>query len=183
MYSRTFLSLIVCVLCGVAAAAQPKKKASTPFVAPASDEAEMALPQFRVPEGFKVGLFAAEPQLANPVSFYIDERNRFYVVETFRRKSAVIDIRNVMHWLDDDVASRRVGDRIAMLKKFQPPDVFANMTKDSERLRLLEDRDGDGRADYDRVFSDNDNRVEDGIAAGVLVRDGDVYFANVPSLW
>src|SRR5688500_8669748 len=49
-------------------------------VEPASEEAEMSIGQFRVPEGFKVELFAAEPRLANPVAFHIDEKGRFYVV-------------------------------------------------------------------------------------------------------
>lgn len=153
------------------------------YVAPASDEAAEAISRVKVPEGFKVELFAAEPRLANPVAFYIDEQNRFYVVETFRRKVAVIEVRNVMHWLDDDLASRTVAARNAMVRKFMQPNELAQMTGPSERLRLIEDRDGDGRADFDRVFSTNHNRLEDGIAAGVLVRKGDVYFANVPSLW
>lgn len=154
------------------------------YVAPASDEAAEAISRIKLPAGFKAELFAAEPRLANPVAFYIDEKNRFYVVETFRRKVAVIDVRNVMHWLDDDLASRTVAARNAMVKKFvtHPPDL-AQMTGPSERLRLIEDRDGDGAADFDSVFSANHNRLEDGIAAGVLARNGDVYFANIPSLW
>src|SRR5688572_21499973 len=153
------------------------------YVAPASDDAAEAISQVRVPQGFKVELFAAEPRLANPVAFYIDEQNRFYVVETFRRKVAVIDVRNVMHWLDTDLASRTVAARNEMVKKFMQPPDLAQMTGPSEQLRLIEDRDGDGKADFDSVFSAKHNRMEDGIAAGVLVRNGDVYFANIPSLW
>ena len=179
----TALLALSASLAHAAEPAAPKKKPYTPFVAPASDEAEEALAQFTIPPGFKIELFAAEPQMANVAAFTVDEQNRFYVVETFRRKNAVIDIRGVMHWLDTDLASRTVGARIAELKKFQTPEEFAAMTKDSERIRLLEDRDGDGRADFDAVFTDGHNRVEDGIAAGVLVRNGDVWFTNVPSLW
>src|SRR5688500_103252 len=153
------------------------------YVAPASDEAAEAIGQVRVPQGFKVELFAAEPRLANPVAFCIDEQNRFHVVETFRRKVAVIDVRNVMHWLDTDLASRTVAARNEMVKKFMQPPDLAQMTGPSEQLRLIEDRDGDGVADFDSVFSTKHNRMEDGIAAGVLARNGDVYFANIPSLW
>src|SRR4051794_4519342 len=64
----------------------PQKKGYVPFAAPKSDEGKDALAQFKTPPGFKVALFAAEPRLANPVSFTIDDQNRFYVVETFRRK-------------------------------------------------------------------------------------------------
>src|SRR6185436_7192081 len=55
-----------------------------PTVAPASDEAQAAIKQFRPAPGLKVDLFAAEPYLANPVAFCIDEHGRFYVAETFR---------------------------------------------------------------------------------------------------
>src|SRR5688572_19475460 len=170
-------------LCLLACAAAPAKKPYTAFVMPASDEGELAVAQFKVPKGFKAELFAAEPLLANPVSFYIDQHNRFFVVETYRRKNAVIDIRNQMHWLDDDTASRTVAARVAMVKKYSDPPTLEGFTKDSERLKLLEDRDRDGKADFDTVFADGFNRIEEGIAAGVLVRGDDVYFANIPSLW
>src|SRR5467141_3623068 len=62
----------------------PSGPNTAPHVAPASDEGERAIKRFRVPKGFKVELFAAEPLLANPVCFSIDEKGRFYVAETFR---------------------------------------------------------------------------------------------------
>ena len=49
---------------------------------------EQAIKQFKVPEGFKSELFAAEPQLKNPVSFCFDEQGRIFVAETFRYKTA-----------------------------------------------------------------------------------------------
>ena len=55
---------------GSPAAAQ--QKAYAPFVAPASDEGRDAIQQFKVPDGFKVELFAAEPRLANPVAFTVE---------------------------------------------------------------------------------------------------------------
>src|SRR4026209_2521112 len=89
-----------------------------PKVQPPSDEAERALRRFRIPKGFKVELFAAEPLLANPVAFTIDEKGRFYVAETFRLHTGVTDIRGHMNWLNDDLASKSVEDRVAMMRKF-----------------------------------------------------------------
>jgi hypothetical protein len=80
--------------------------ANPPKVAPPSDEAERALKRFRVPKGFEVELFAAEPLLANPVAFTIDERGRFFVAETFRLHAGVTDIRQHMDWLDEELASK-----------------------------------------------------------------------------
>ncbi|HZN65704.1 MAG TPA: PVC-type heme-binding CxxCH protein, partial [Tepidisphaeraceae bacterium] len=161
----------------------PQAKAWKPRVEPASDEAEMSIGQFRVPEGFKVELFAAEPRLANPVAFHIDERGRFYVIETYRFKGGVLDVREFMHWLADDTASRTIAARRAMVLKHLGEKGVAELEVASDRLKLIEDRDGDGKADFDSVFGDGWNKLEDGIASGVLARGGDVYFANVPSLY
>lgn len=154
-----------------------------PRVEKASDEAELAISQFRLPQGFKADLFAAEPMLANPVCFHIDERGRFYVVETFRFKNGVIDVRDVMSWLDDDTASQTVADRRAMVQKWLGDAGVARLERASDRIKLIEDTDGDGRADKHTVFGDSWNKLEDGVASGLLARGGEVYFANVPSLY
>jgi len=154
-----------------------------PRVEKASDEAELAIGQFRLPEGFKADLVAAEPMLANPVCFHIDERGRFYVVETFRFKDGVIDVRDVMDWLSDDTACQTVADRRAMVKKWRGDKGVAELERASDRIKLIEDTDGDGKADKHSVFGDGWNKLEDGVASGVLARNGQVYFANVPALY
>src|SRR5690348_11310427 len=72
-------------------------------------EAEQAIKGFSVPKEFQCELVAAEPLLANPVAFSIDEQGRFYVAETFRCGAGVPDIRGRMHWLDTELASRTVA--------------------------------------------------------------------------
>ena len=141
--------------------------------------AEEAAAQVRLADKrLKVEVWAAEPHLANPVAFTFDERGRCFVVETFRHTQGVPDVRG-KPYTDDDIACRTVADRLAMYKKFRVPPHPEN----SERLRLVWDSDGDGKADRDSVFADGFNRPEDGIAAGVLVRKGDVFFACIPDLY
>src|SRR3954454_5270347 len=137
------------------------------MVAQASDEGEKALKGFRIPKGFKVELFAAEPHLANPVAFCIDEKGRFYVAETFRLHAGVTDIRGHMGWLDTELASKSVEERIAYMKKFEGKKI-ADYAVETDRIRLIEDTDGDGKADKSTVFADGFNNIEDGIAAGLL---------------
>ncbi len=160
----------------------PSGPNTAPQVAPASDEGERAIKRFRVPKGFKVELFAAEPLLANPVCFSIDEKGRFYVAETFRLHDGVTDIRGHMNWLDDDLACKSVEDRVAMLKKFEGKNI-SNYARQTDRVRLLEDTDGDGRADKATVFADGFNNLSDGIGAGLLARKGNVYYSDIPNLW
>ncbi len=167
-------------LAGVALAQDLSYK---PEVAPASPEASQASKLFRVAPGTKLSLFAAEPMLANPVAFCTDEHGRFYVAETFRHDAGVTDNRNHMNWLDADMACRTVGDRVEMYRKYLGKDGFAAFNTEHERVRMIEDKDGDGVADHASVFADGFKDAADGIGAGVLARKGDVYFTCIPNLW
>ena len=153
-----------------------------PPIARASDQGLKAIRSFRVPSGLKVELFAAEPLLANPVAFCLDENGVAYVAETFRHSDGVTDTRNHMDWLDDDLASRSVADRVAMYKKYLGSK-FESFQVQHERVRRVVDRDGDGRADSSTVFADGFNDPAAGIGAGVLARKGDVWYTCIPGLW
>ncbi|HEY1859152.1 MAG TPA: hypothetical protein VGG61_02290, partial [Gemmataceae bacterium] len=127
-------------------AAEKDEKAYSPPVAAASDEAQKAMKRFHLPKGVQANVFAAEPMLANPVSFCFDEKGRCYVAETFRIKYGVTDNREHLYWLNDDLACRTVDDRVAMYKKWLK-DKFPTYETDHDRVRLIEDTDGDGVAD------------------------------------
>lgn len=163
-------------------AAQQEKPAFKPHIEHASDEARHALASFKVPEGFQVELFAAEPLLANPVCFSPDVQGGFYVAESFRLHHGVTDIREHMDWLDDDLACRTVEDRVAMYRKHLG-ERFAEYTEAYERVSLLRDTDGDGVADSASVFADDFKDAADGIGAGLLAHGSDVYYTCIPNLW
>ncbi|MHC5542971.1 DUF7133 domain-containing protein, partial [Singulisphaera rosea] len=101
-----------------------------------------APPAFRVPKGLKVELFAAEPQLANPVAFCLDEQGRVYVAEEYRFNRGTEENRTRPFFLEDDLQLRTVDDRLAMYKKWA--DRFEGgmdwFSKYSDQVRLLEDR-------------------------------------------
>ena len=165
-----------------AAASDRASHPYAPKIAPASEEATRAIRTFRVPQGLRVELFAAEPLLANPVAFCLDEKGVMYVAETFRLHAGVTDTRSHMNWLDDDLASRTVADRVAMYRKYLGAE-FAKYSLEHDRVRRIVDRDGDGRADGSTVFADGFNDPAAGIGAGVLARQGDVWYACIPWLW
>jgi quinoprotein glucose dehydrogenase len=154
--------------------------------APGIGSPEETLAQVQVPVGLKVEVWAAEPLLANVVSFAFDEKGRCFVAETDRAGSprGVPDTRNHMYWLDDDLACRTVADRLAMYARQYPGHrPYAGYEKYADQLRLVWDSTGSGKADKSAVFSGGYNRPEDGIAAGVLARKGNVYFACIPDLY
>ncbi len=175
------LSLAVSLAAGATSSAQDA--AYQPALLGPSKEGELARRKFVHADDLEVSLWAAEPQLGNPVAFWIDRQARVYVAETYRLHKGVTDNRKFgTDWADADLACRTVQDRIAQYQRFFA-DKLPALTSEHERVRLLWDSDGDGKADRDTVFADGFKQLEDGIAAGVLEHGGDVFFTCIPKLW
>lgn len=139
------------------------------------------------PEGFEVTTFSNETQNATAICF--DDAGRLYVTETFRWRKGVEDNRDFTAWFMEDLASETTADRVAYYEKYAAdllgdPDYF---TKESERIVVLRDGDGDGRADTaPTVFADGFNAAEDGPAIGILADpdiEGRILMASVPHIW
>nr|MDQ3624463.1 HEAT repeat domain-containing protein [Verrucomicrobiota bacterium] len=178
-----------------------KKDDRHPETVSADDTAEMALKKFSVAPGLRAEIWAAEPLLANPVALAFDEKGRAFVAETFRRRSSVPDIRKNEPWTIENLALRTVEERVALFKEKYPEPAKLNPAPDrpdlngdgqfdwrdweveSERVKLVEDSDGDGKADRSSVFADGFNTVATGVGAGVIARGGQVWYACVPDLW
>src|SRR6266850_648944 len=143
MNLRLLLFLSIALLCINRAAAAGKQltgehaPASTPALAPAE-----AQKKFVVPDGFEVRLFAAEPDVINPVAMTWDERGRLWVVELYEYPLGA--------------------------PKGQKP---------RDRVKILEDTDGDGRADKVTVFVDGLN-----LATGIQIGNNGVYVGQAPEL-
>lgn len=154
-----------------------------PDVAEASDEGKEAMGVIRVPDGWKVELFAAEPNVANVVAFDIDHQGRFYVCETFRQNRGVTDNRGHNdQWLLADLAAETVQDRIDYHRRLLG-DAAVTYEQHDDRIRLLEDTDGDGIADASKVIADGFNHLEEGTGASVLWRPSGIYYTCIPKLW
>src|SRR5580765_6225974 len=83
MFSRALASLLL-VVTGYSALAAGKQLTGqhAPSTGPALSPAEEQK-RFVVPDGFEVRLFAAEPDVINPVAMTWDERGRLWVVELY----------------------------------------------------------------------------------------------------
>jgi len=174
--------LLLAMLWWVAPApAQP-----TPSAAPASVEAR----QIQLAPGLQLDVWAAEPQLYNPVAFSLaaipspigKPGIAAYIAETHRYGISVLDITQNTPWLLNDLSFRTVEQRGEFLKSRFATNA-AILTSTSEIVRAVSDTDGDHRADDSAVFADQFQSVLDGTAAGVLARGRDVWFANIPALY
>ncbi|MDT7828417.1 ThuA domain-containing protein [Pricia sp. S334] len=95
----------------------------------------------QVPVGFDLELFAAEPDIINPIAMNWDERGRLWVIET-------VDYPNTVR---DDKA---VGD---------------------DKVKILEDTDGDGKSDKVTVFAENLN-----IPTSFVFYNGGIVISQAP---
>jgi quinoprotein glucose dehydrogenase len=159
------------------------ERLTTPVIDPASDEARLALGRMKLPPGLVAHLWAAEPMLANPVAFALDEQGRVFVSETHRYGSSTLDIRGYMWTLEDDLDNRNQADWLASIERNFGADGVKELSKESEIVRLLVDTDGDGTADRSSVYAEDFRTPLDGVASGVLPYRGSVWFTNIPALW
>lgn len=184
MRTGGFFTIFLFVLYGFLGAprAGGDDKDFAPAVAAASEEGRAAIARMQLMKDCNVSLVAAEPRLANPVSFAISNNGDFFVAETFRLHKGVTDVRNHMDWCDDDLAARTVDDRVHLYKKHDKNN-FADYSKAPDRVRWLRDTDGDGAADVDKIFATDFRDAASGVGAGLLVNKDSVYYTCIPDLW
>ena len=195
---RRWFWFVFCIFWGSACGLSVAAEGSSVHPSP---EAVASLRKMAVHPDFRAQVYASEPLVINPVGFAFDDRGRCFVVETHRRQTSVFDIRQFQDWLDDDFSFRTVADRRAFLKRYVVPDnpsiaeqfredrnkdgIFdaGDLAVESEKIRLLEDRDGDGATDAATLFAGGFNTVVSGAASGVLPFGDSVWFACIPDFW
>ncbi len=149
----------------------------------ASDEAQLAIGSFRKPAGWEIKLFAAEPDVANPVAITVENRGRLFVCESFRQDRGVTDNRSHDNeWLLADLAAESIQDRIDYHLRLLGP-TAQQYTQHDDRVRLVEDTDADQVADRSTIYAEGFNNIESGSGAGILVRGNQAYFTCIPNLW
>ncbi|MDG2122182.1 MAG: HEAT repeat domain-containing protein, partial [Verrucomicrobiales bacterium] len=135
------------------------------------------------PEGFEVGVYSDRVQNATAICF--DDQGRLYVTETFRWRKGVEDNRDHTYWIMDDLATETNEARVAYYtevanERFGDPEYF---TRESERVVVMADVDGDGKAEVPTVFAEGFSEAEDGPAIGLLAGEGRILMACVPHVW
>ncbi len=147
------------------------------------DADKAVLATITYPEGMEAGVFAREPDVLNATAISMDERNRLFVAETHRFDRGIEDNRRNWYWLRDEVGLKTTADRLALYEKYADKKEPGYYTKHAEKIRVLEDADGDGKADKSWLFADGFDDPLDGTAAGIMAANGKVYFACIPHVW
>src|SRR5437868_1009928 len=119
-----------------------RKPSGQPYIS-----AEESIKRFKVHPDYEVKVFAAEPDIINPISFTIDERGRLWVVECYEYP-------------------RRTP-------KGRAP---------RDRIKVLEDTTGAGRADRVTVWAEGKDLPHFDLASGIEVGRGGVFLGAAPYL-
>jgi len=111
--------------------------------------AEETVKRFTMPDGWEASVFAAEPNVINPVAFTVDEKGRVWVVECF-----------------------------------EYPSRTPKGKKPRDRIKILEDTDGDGKCDKVTVWAEGkDLPIGWDLATGIEVGHGGVFLGAPPYLF
>lgn len=125
----------------------------------------------------------------NPVGIAFDSSGNLYIAEGWRKsRGAVAIVTGPMgrsNSLRFDLQNTSVQDRAAHIEWLIENGHYKRefFTQWSDKVRLLKDTDGDGKADQSLLFADGFNDELDGIASDVLWLDGKVYLTNIPNVW
>jgi glucose/arabinose dehydrogenase len=125
---------------------------------------EEAAKRMTVADGLEVRLFASEPMVRQPVAIEFDDRGRAWVIQYLQYPNPA-----GLQRVKVDRFSRTVYDRM--------PDPPPRGVKGNDRITILEDRDGDGRADHSRDFVQGLN-----LASGLAFGYGGVFVLQAPYL-
>lgn len=117
-----------------------------------------------VPPGFHVEVVASEPMIRQPVAATFDERGRLWVIEYLQYPNPA-----GLKPVTVDQFLRTKYDRVP-----EPP---PKGPRGADRIKILEDTDGDGRADKATTFLEGLN-----LASAVAVGHGGVFVGQAPYL-
>lgn len=154
----------------------------------------------QVAEGLKLSLWASDQLAPDPIALSIDRQGRAYITRTNRQKNSEFDIRGHRDWMTASITLQTVEDRRAFLREtFAPerseenswlPDLnedgshdWHDLAVEKEQVFRIEDRDGDGIAEYAQLFVEDFHEEVTDVAGAVLPFGDDVFLGVAPDLW
>ncbi|MEX0677943.1 MAG: PVC-type heme-binding CxxCH protein [Pirellulales bacterium] len=125
---------------------------------------EEAARHMTVPEGLEAQLVAAEPLVRQPVAIEFDDAGRLWVIQ-------------YLQYPNPAGLKRTKVDRYSRTQYDRVPDPPPRGPRGADRITILEDTDGDGRADRCKDFVDGLN-----LATGLAFGHGGVFVVQAPYL-
>ncbi len=134
------------------------------------EKAEIRMRNFEKPDDVVIKLWADESQTQNPSAITFDSKGRLYVAEINRWRTGVDDIRERRMMLVEDIQIESNADRLKMFQNHADQFPMEYYSRNADQISLLEDTDGDGRADSSKIFAGGFNDPLDGPGIGLIER-------------
>jgi putative membrane-bound dehydrogenase-like protein len=154
-----------------------------------------------VAPGLALDLWASDDMIADPIALSVDHLGRVFVTQTSRSSRSEIDIRAHQDWMIPSITFTSIDDKRAFYQRILAPEKSAqndwwddfnkdgskdwrDMLVHKEAVIRIEDRDGDGLADYSqKVVEDFNQDIVNDVAHGVLADRNDLYLTVSPDIW
>lgn len=151
-------------------------------------------------EGLEMSLWASDSMLFDPIALNVDAQGRVYVTATTRGGNSEFDIRGHRDWMTESISFKDVEDRRNFLRRTfaaensAKNDWFPDLNQDSlhdwrdlaiekDCVIRIEDKSGDGLADYSQKFIEDFHEEISDVANGVLAHEDDVFVSIAPDVW
>ncbi|MEM1327229.1 MAG: HEAT repeat domain-containing protein [Bacteroidota bacterium] len=151
-------------------------------------------------DNLELTLWGVDSLVDDPVAVSVADDGRLFLTSAHRPENSEFDIRGHRNWMAESIGFQSVEDRRAFLKKTfsdnseESQKHLADLNQDSilnwqdlaveqEEVWWLEDRSGDGVADYAQRYLQAFGSEVDDVANGVEVHGNDVYVSCAPHLW
>ena len=154
----------------------------------------------QVADGLELTLWASDSLVADPIAIDIDHQGRIYYTRSIRHKHSEFDIRGHMDWATESISLTTPEERRQFLRKIFAPENseqnewladlnadgvhdWQDLAVEKERVYRVEDRSGDGVADFSQLYIEDFHDENTDVAGALLVREDDVFLGVGPDMW
>ncbi|HYG19052.1 MAG TPA: HEAT repeat domain-containing protein, partial [Ohtaekwangia sp.] len=151
-------------------------------------------------EGLTLRIWATDSLVADPVSIHIDDKGKLYYTRTNRQKHSEFDIRGHQDWEIGSIRLTTPEERSDFLKDVLSPEKsehnawladlnkdgshdWRDLTVEKEEVYRLEDRSGDGIADFSQMILRDFNTEITDVAGAILTHNDDLFIGVSPDMW
>ena len=151
-------------------------------------------------DGLELSLWAVDSLIYDPISIQVTDDGKLYYTRTNRQKNSEFDIRGHQDWEIESISLQSIEEKRSFLQKTLSPEMsdkntwladvngdgshdWRDMTVEQEEIYRIEDKDGDGMADYSQMMVQDFHDVTTDVAGALLKLNDNLFVGVGPDLW
>lgn len=158
------------------------------------------IPLLQLAEGISLKNWGVDSLIADPIAIDIDDKGRIYYTRTNRQKNSEYDIRAHRDWEWASIQLKDVEEKRAFLHATLAPENsdknqwlsdlnndgshdWRDMKIEKEHVYRVEDKNGDGTAEFSQLVVEDFNDETTDVAGAVLIHGEDLFVGVGPDMW